>query len=133
MNRAASSVLARGFGPPGARSAPVKSPCATRTIATLTLAVVAPIRYTTHTGNTDDKGNQMLTKTALRKAVGRGRFTVADLAEAQGTARVTARQKLAKLEAEGLVERVGTRKVTTESGEFGRGRPATIYKVASGK
>jgi predicted ArsR family transcriptional regulator len=75
----------------------------------------------------------VITKTALRKTVGRGKFTAGDLATAQGTARVTARQKLARLEDAGLVERVGIQKVLTEDGEFGRGRPATLYRVTKGK
>lgn len=68
-----------------------------------------------------------VSKTALRKSVGRGRFTVADYAEAHGTTRRTALNHLRNAAEQGVVEVVGQ----TETGE--RGRPARLYKVAAGK
>lgn len=68
-----------------------------------------------------------VTKTALRKAVGRGKFTVADLAEAFEVTAPTARKHITRLAEAGKVEHVGK----TETGK--RGRPADQYKVASGK
>lgn len=74
-----------------------------------------------------------ITKTELRKAVGRGKFTVADLAEARGvkprTAGITARDLLG----DGVIEKVGTEKVLTEDGEPSRGRPRNVFRVAKGK
>lgn len=66
-------------------------------------------------------------KTALRKTVGRGKFTVNDYAERTGVTRRTALNHLqAAAEAE-AVEVVGQ----TSTGK--RGRPARVYKVAAGR
>lgn len=67
------------------------------------------------------------TKTALRKAVGRGKFTVKDMAAASEVTTVTARKYVTALVEAGKVEHIGK----TETGQ--RGRPADLYKVTSGK
>lgn len=74
------------------------------------------------------------TKTAIRKAVGRGAFVVADAAAAFEVTAPTARKRLAALVEAGVIEVLPeTRKNTAEDGTVLRGRPATQYKVASGK
>jgi len=73
------------------------------------------------------------TKTELRKAVGRGKFTSDVFAEAAEISRPAARARLRRLEAEGVIERLpDTEKVTNRVGDQ-RGRPRHTFKVASGK
>lgn len=66
-------------------------------------------------------------KTALRKTVGKGQFTVADYAEQHGVTRRTALNHLNAAVNDGKVSIVGK----VETGK--RGRPAHKYKVVSGK
>lgn len=76
----------------------------------------------------------MLSKTAIRKSVGRGKFTVGAFAEGTEVSTPTARRRLAELVSEGIVERLDdTEKVLDEDGEPQRGRPRHLYKVAKGK
>lgn len=75
----------------------------------------------------------MSVKTEIRKSVGRGKFDAKALAEARGVTVRTARLQLRELADEGVVEPVGTEKVTNEDGKPQRGRPRHLYRVASGK
>lgn len=75
----------------------------------------------------------MSVKTEIRKSVGRGKFTAGALAEAKGVTVRTARANLRALEAEGIVEVVGTEKVTDDEGTALRGRPRNLFRVTSGK
>ena len=68
-----------------------------------------------------------LSKTAIRKAVGRKPFTAPELAEAIEVTGVTARKHIDRLVSEDKLAVVGKR--TTGK----RGRPATEYKVVAGK
>lgn len=68
-----------------------------------------------------------VSKTVLRKSVGRGKFTVADYADSHGVTRRTALNHLRNAAENGVVEVVGRQ----ETGK--RGRPAHLYKVAAGK
>jgi predicted transcriptional regulator len=73
------------------------------------------------------------TKTALRKSVGKGKFTSVEFAEAAEVTRPTARKQLAKLVDQGIIVKLDeTSKVTNVKGDQ-RGRPRHTYKVASGK
>jgi predicted ArsR family transcriptional regulator len=76
----------------------------------------------------------LTTKTQVRKALGRGRFTSVEVAEALGVQRATARLTLRKLVEAGLVEALpDTQKVLDADGEPQRGRPRQVYKVVQGK
>lgn len=76
----------------------------------------------------------MVTKTELRKTVGRRKFTSVDFADALEVTRPTARQTLRKLVAEGVIEALPeTQKVLNDEGEPQRGRPRQVFRVASGK
>lgn len=76
----------------------------------------------------------MQTKTAIRKSLGRGKFTSVDFAEAAEVSRPAARRRLRNLVESGvLVALDETVKVTDEDGKAQRGRPRTAYKVAKGK
>lgn len=68
-----------------------------------------------------------LTKTDIRKAVGRGAFTAPELAEALEVTGVTARKHLSRLVEDEKVAVEGKR----ETGK--RGRPATEYRVVKGR
>lgn len=68
-----------------------------------------------------------VTKTAIRKAVGRKPFTVTELATALEVTSVTARKHIARLVDAEKVEPVAIR----QTGK--RGRPAQEYKVLAGK
>jgi predicted ArsR family transcriptional regulator len=73
-------------------------------------------------------------KTALRKTVGRGKFTALTLSEAEGISARAARKRLAALVEQGIVERLPeTEKVTDDEGAPQRGRPRAVYRVATGK
>lgn len=76
----------------------------------------------------------MLSKTQVRKAVGRGKFSAADLASAIDVSAASARRTLRALVSEGVVEpQEDTEKIVGEDGEPHRGRPRHLFKVASGK
>lgn len=75
----------------------------------------------------------MSVKTEIRKSVGRGKFTAAALADAQGIQVRTARTKLRALADEGIVEIVDTQKVTDDEGTPLRGRPRHLFRVTAGK
>lgn len=68
-----------------------------------------------------------LTKTDVRKAVGRKAFTVRDLAEALEVTAPTARKHVTRLVEAEKVEHIGK----TETGQ--RGRPADLFRVRAGK
>lgn len=75
----------------------------------------------------------MQTKTAIRRTVGRGKFTSLEFAEAADVSRPAARRRLAKLVAEGVIVKLDeTAKVTNVVGDQ-RGRPRQVFRVASGK
>jgi len=75
----------------------------------------------------------MQTKTALRKAVGRGKFTAADFAAAADISAPAARRRLRNLTEAGVIERTeDVEKVTNKAGDQ-RGRPRHTFKVAKGK
>jgi predicted ArsR family transcriptional regulator len=70
------------------------------------------------------------TKTAIRKQLGRGKFTSADFAQAADVSKPVARRRLAQLVAAGvLVNLDETAKVTNVKGDQ-RGRPRKVYRVA---
>lgn len=76
----------------------------------------------------------MQTKTAIRKAVGRGKFTSIDFAEAADVSRPVARRRLNGLVESGVITLLDeTEKVTDEDGNALRGKPRNVYKVAAGK
>lgn len=75
----------------------------------------------------------MQTKTALRKAVGRGKFTSVNFAQSAEVSGPVARRRLARLVEDGTLVRLDeVAKVTNKEGDQ-RGRPRFVYKVASGK
>lgn len=75
----------------------------------------------------------MQTKTALRKAVGRGKFTSVDFAAAAEVSKPVARRRLNALVEAGVLVRLDeTAKVTNKAGDQ-RGRPRQVFRVASGK
>lgn len=71
----------------------------------------------------------MTTRTEIRKAVGRGQFTAADLAAAREVTVRTARNTLRDLLDEGVVEVTGQRPITDPEGNPARGRPRTLFRV----
>lgn len=75
------------------------------------------------------------TKTEVRKAVGRGKFTVSDLAEAREVTVKSARANVARLLSEGAIERLDEtqKNIDPESGKALRGRPAHLFRVVKGK
>lgn len=76
----------------------------------------------------------MVTKTELRKTVGRGKFTSVELSESFEIGRPAARAKLRALVADGIVEALPeTQKVLDAEGEPQRGRPRQVFRVAKGK
>lgn len=76
----------------------------------------------------------METKTAIRKTIGRRKFTSVEFAEAAEVSRPIARRRLRKLVEDGVVEDLGeTAKVLNENGEPQRGRPRRVFRVAAGK
>lgn len=75
----------------------------------------------------------MTTRTEIRKSVGRGRFTAADLAAAREVNVRTARNTLRAALDEGLVEVTGHAPITDEEGNPSRGRPRTLFRVTKGK
>ena len=73
----------------------------------------------------------MLNRTELRNVLGRREFTVRDFAQELGVTDTTARARIQRLEAEGVVEPTG--EVLQHLGEHGRplrGRPATLYRIS---
>lgn len=75
-----------------------------------------------------------MNKTEARKALGRGKFTTVEAAEALSVTRPTARRQLKGLVDAGVIEALPeTQKVTNDDGEPQRGRPRQVYRVASGK
>jgi predicted ArsR family transcriptional regulator len=76
----------------------------------------------------------MLTKTQVRKTIGRGKFTSVEAAEALEVSRPTARRTLRALVEAGVIEALDEhQKVTDEDGEAQRGRPRQVFRVAKGK
>ena len=73
----------------------------------------------------------MQTKTAIRRAVGRGKFTNAEFAQAAEVSGAVARRRLASLVADGIVTELDeTQPVTDAAGEPSRGRPRKLFRVA---
>jgi len=73
-----------------------------------------------------------LTKTALRKAVGRKAFTIPQASEALGKSVSATRAALLAAAEAGVVQVVGRANPQARTGER-RGRPATLFQVAQGR
>lgn len=73
-------------------------------------------------------------RTAIRKAVGQGKFVAQDFANAYGLTGVGARLRLTALVEAGDVEMLDEKRLNLdEEGNTMRGRPAFVYRVAKGK
>lgn len=79
---------------------------------------------------TATRKRQRISKTLVRKSVGRGKFTAHDLAASLDISVDTAARALRSLEEAEDVEEVGAQKVTDEEGNFTRGRPRKLYRLA---
>lgn len=74
------------------------------------------------------------TKTEVRKVLGRGKFATSEFSAAAGVTAPTARKRISALVEAGVIEALPeTRKNLDAEGNALRGRPAALYKVASGK
>jgi predicted ArsR family transcriptional regulator len=72
----------------------------------------------------------MNTRSELGKLVGKGEFTVRQLAEVSEISIEAARSRIARYLEEGLVERTPeVLQYLGENGRPGRGRPAHLYRV----
>lgn len=86
----------------------------------------------TSLANRNGEIKMAITKTQVRKLVGRGKFEIEDFAEATEVSKSTARRRVLSLVDEGILEQVGTAKRTNGDGEATRGRPAHLYRLVQG-